>query len=139
MIKHLLRNPIALLALFISLGGTSYAANSVIAPAPSSGPTTAYASIWFVNHNSHELHVEADKSSGITAANLSYGADNTVCLNGLPKPPRNVQVTSHDLKFVSAQIAPTTGACAGKQARISFYYSNGTPTIYGSFFVTVLS
>lgn len=139
MIRHLLKNPIAWLALFVSLGGTSYAANTIVAPAPQAGPTTAYASIWFVNHNTRELHLEADKSSGITAANLSTGADNTVCLDGLPKPPRNLQVTSHDLKFVTAQIAPKTGACAGKQARISFYYVNGTPTIYGTFFVTVLS
>ena len=139
MIRHLLKNPIAWLALFVSLGGTSYAANTIVAPAPSTGPTTAYSSIWFVNHKAPELHVDAARSSGITAANVSIGADNTVCLNGLPKPPRNVQVTSQDLKFVVAQVAPTTGACAGKQAGISFYYADGSPTIYGAFFVTVIS
>lgn len=139
MIRHLLKHPIAWLALFVSLGGTSYAANTVVAPAPSTGPTTAYASIWFVNHNQRERHVEGDKSSGITEANLSYGADNTVCLDGLAKAPRNLQVTSQDLKFVTAQLAPSNGACAGKQARISFYYTNGTPTIYGTFFLTVIA
>ena len=40
MIRHLLKNPISWLALFVSLGGTSYAANTIVAPAPPAGPTT---------------------------------------------------------------------------------------------------
>jgi hypothetical protein len=136
MLKSLRKHPIALVALFLSLGGTSYA----VAPIPQgAGATPAYASVWFVHHNHKEQHVEADKSAGLTAANLSYGADNAVCVNGLAKPPRNLQVTSSSVHLTSVQIAPTNGACAGKQARIAFYNHDGSPTIYGSFYMTVIS
>jgi hypothetical protein len=112
----------------------------VVAPAPSPAPATAYASVWFVNHSTtRDLALEADKSSGITPANLSIGADNAVCLNGLAKTPRHIQVSSQSVHLPAVQLAPTSGPCAGKQARIAFYYHDGTPTIYGSFYVTVLS
>ena len=139
MIKHLRKNPIALLALFLSLGGTSYAANTIVTPGPSTGSAPAYSSIWFVNHKLPELHVLQDKSSGMSAANVSIGAENTICLNGFAKPPKHIQVTSQELQLPAVQLAPTSGACAGKQARLSFYYHDGTPTIYGSFFVSVIS
>ena len=67
MIKHLRRNPIALLALFLALGGTSYAAGG-------SGGEPIYAAASVVPMAHPTIQFEAEVL-GITAANLSAPAE----------------------------------------------------------------
>ncbi|MDA0172696.1 hypothetical protein OJ998_26575 [Solirubrobacter taibaiensis] len=139
MLKHLRTNPIALLALFISLGGTSYAANTIVAPAPSGGATPAYASIFFMRQGGVP-HIEVDRGSGIEKANVTFAADNTICLDGLKSEPRNVQVTSGAWpRVATVAIRPVNGLCAGKQVRVSLHDPSGAQPSYHSFFVSVQS
>jgi hypothetical protein len=131
MIKHLRRNPIALLALFLALGGTSYAAGG-------SGGEPIYAAASVVPMGPHPtIQFEAAKSSGITAANLSAPAENYVCLNGLKATPRNLQVTSREVMLPAVQVSPNWGPCKGKQASISFWTHDGNAARYGSFYLSV--
>ena len=142
MTKHLRRNPIALLALFVALGGTSYAAAVPVpvpgpAPAAAGRPTPRSRSCrWARTRRSSST---PRTSSGITAANISAAAENTVCLNGLKTTPRNLQVTSKEVMLPAVQISPKTGLCTGKQASISFWTHAGDAARYGSFYLSVVA
>jgi hypothetical protein len=137
MLKHLKRNPIALLALFVSLGGTSYAANTVVAPPPTS-LTPTYGSVFW--HTGSGPLLEVTDAANMTRDNVSLASDNTVCLDRLKTQPRNVQVTgAHWYLVPKVVLRPTTGLCAGKQVRISVQQPDGYEPYFGSFFVSVQS
>ncbi|MBE2315981.1 hypothetical protein DVA67_008345 [Solirubrobacter sp. CPCC 204708] len=139
MLKYLKQHPIALLALFLSLGGTSYAANTVVAPPPpTNAATTAYAQIFALRHGAP--YVEVNRASGIEKANVLVWSDNTICLDGLQHEPRNVQVTPGDwARNPTVWIRPASGPCAGKQVRITLNSVDGSYPYYHQFFVTVQS
>jgi hypothetical protein len=134
MIKHLRKNPIALLALFLALGGTSYATSMPAADGP------VYAAVAVVPVGPHPtIQFNAARSAGLTAANFSAPAENVICVNGLKETPRNLQVTSTEVMLPAVQINPAYGPCKGKQAGISFWTHQGNAASYGSAFVSVVA
>lgn len=137
MIKHLRKNPIALLALFLALGGTSYAAG-VPAPRPASGPTYGWvATVPAGGHNM--IQFDASRSSGLTAGNFTAVGDNYICVSGLKDTPRNIQVSTGDVMLPAVQVSPNYGPCKGKQASIAFFWHDGQPAQYGSAYIQVVA
>ena len=135
MLKHLRTNPIALLALFIALGGTSYA----VAPVPSGAAAPAYASIFSIRQGGAP-YIEVSRASGIAKPNVTFANDNTLCLDGLKSEPRNVQVTSGAWpRTATVSLRPVDGPCAGKQIRVSLHAADGSQPYYHEFFISVQS
>lgn len=135
MLKHLRTNPIALLALFIALGGTSYA----VAPVPSGTTAPAYASIFSLRQGGAP-HIEVNRASGIAKQNVTFANDNTLCLDGLKSEPRNVQVTSGAWpRTATVSVRPVNGPCAGKQIQVSLHAADGSQPSYHEFFISVQS